>query len=160
MLHSRLICFLCTLMLLLSALPANAETSLQDAMNAEFERYGEFYTWSFEKKADFYNTYVYHGVGTRRGVPCSHVLQKDLILESAKQYLLTEIGLTEETLATYLVDVDYWVDVLPDEDMEHEYYSVLYFTETAPRQYLTKYQMMIPPYNGEVLEFLDLDDHR
>lgn len=160
MLRSRLICFLCTLMLLLAALPANAETPLQDAMNAEIERSGEFYTWSFEKKADFYNTYVYHGVGTRRGVPCSHVLQKDVILESAKQYLLTEIGLTEEALSAYLIDVDYWVDVLPEEDMEHEYYSVLYFTEAAPQQYLIKYQLMLSPYSGAVLEFIDLDDYR
>ena len=160
MFHSRLICFMCALMLLLAVLPANAETPLQDAMNAEIERSGEFYTWSFEKKADFYNTYVYHGVGTRRGVPCDHVLQKDVILEAAQTYLLTTVGVSESELAAYLIDVDYWIDVLPDEDVEHEYYSVLYMTQTASQQYRNKYQLMISPYSGEVLEFIDLDDHR
>lgn len=160
MFHSRLICLICAIMLLLAALPAHAETALQGALNAEIERSGDFYTWSFEKKADFYNTYVYHGVGTRRGVPCSHVLQKDSILEAAKYYLLTEIGLPDEILSTYIIDMDYWIDVLPEEDVEHEYYSVLYMTQTAPHQFHSKYQLMISPYSGEVLEFIDLDDHQ
>ena len=158
--RSRLFCFMCALMLLLATFSATAESAFQLAMNAEIERSGDFHTWSFEKKADFYNTYVYHGVGTRRGVPCSHVLQTDVILASAQQYLLTQIGLTAEDLSAYLINVDYWIDVLPDEDTEHEYYSVLYMTQTAPHQFQSKYQLMISPYSGDVLEFIDLDDHR
>lgn len=69
---SRLLCAALALMMLLAALPSMAETNdsaFQEALDAEIERWGNVYTWSFEKKADFYNTHVYHGVGTRRGGP-------------------------------------------------------------------------------------------
>lgn len=158
----RLLCAVLAL-LLCAAIPAMAEDQdalFQQALQEEIERWGDVYTWSFEKKADFYNTYRYHGVGTRRGLPCAHVLQKDAIIEAATQYMLTVVGVSEEELATYIIDVDYWIEAFPEEDREHEYYVVLYFTQTVPHQFRSEYQLMISPYNGDVLEFIDLDEHR
>ncbi len=160
---SRLLCAAIALLMLCTAIPAMAEDQdglFQQALQEEIERWGDVYTWSFEKKADFYNTYRYHGVGTRRGVPCVHVLQKDAIIEAAKAYTLTCIGISEDELAAYIIDVDYWIEAFPDEDKEHEYYSVLFATETTPHQFRSEYQLMISPYSGEVLEFIALDEHR
>lgn len=160
---SRLLCAATALLMLCAAIPATAEAPdnlFQQALQEEIERWGDVYTWSFEKKADFYNTYRYHGVGTRRGVPCSHVQQKDAIIEAATMYMLNSIGLSKEALAAYITDVDYWIEAFPDEDKEHEYYSVLFATETAPHQFRSEYQLMISPYSGEVLDFIDLDEHR
>lgn len=125
---SKLIGALVGLVLLFTALTAGTEATIQNALDKEIAQHGDFYTWSFEKKADFYNTHVYHGVGTRRRVPCSHVLPKEAILEAAQNYMISTAGLTEKALAAYIVDMDYWIDVLPEENVEHEYYSVLYMT--------------------------------
>lgn len=159
----RLLCAVLAALMMCTAIPAMAEdpdAMFQQALQEEIERWGDFYTWSFEKKADFYNTYRYHGVGTRRGVSCSHVLSKDAIIDAATQYLLAEAGVSEEELSAYIIDVDYWIEAFPDEDREHEYYSVLFATPTAPHQFRSQYQLMVSPYSGEVLEFTAMKDHR
>lgn len=157
----RLLCAVMTLMMLAAtAMAEGSSNPFQQALAEEIERYGDFHTWSFEKKADFYNTHVYHGVGTRRGVPCAHVLPKDAIIDAATQYLLTVSGVSEDELAAYIIDVDYWIEAFPDEDREHEYYDVHCFTQTAPHQFHSEYQLMISPYSGTILECIDLDDHR
>lgn len=151
------------ILLLLTSVSTFAEDESIDfhqAMQAEVERWGDVYTWSFEKKADFYNTYRYHGVGTRRGVPCDHVLQKDVIIDTATHYLLSVVSVSEEDLAAYIIDVDYWIDAFPDEDREHEYYTVLFAAQTAPHEFRSAYQLMISPYSGDILECLAMDDHR
>ncbi len=60
-------------MLLCSFSPAAAEVYTDDeimsALHQAVAERGEFYTWSFEEKADSYNHYVYHDQGSRRGVP-------------------------------------------------------------------------------------------
>ncbi len=160
---SRLLCTVLTLAMLAPALPVRAESSpsaIQAALQAEIERWGDYHTWSFEKKADFYNTHVYHGTGPRRGVPCPHVLQRDMVVEAAMQYLLTEAGKTEAELAGYIIDVDYWINAWPDEEREHEYYSVLFAAETAPHQFRSAYQLTLSPYTGEVIDMLDLNAMR
>lgn len=151
------------ILILLASVPAFAEDEwpdLQQAMQTEVERWGDVYTWSFEKKADFYNTYRYHGVGTRRGVPCDHVLQKDVIIDTATYYLLSVVSVPEAELAAYIIDVDYWIDAFPDEDREHEYYTVLFAAQTAPHEFRSAYQLMLSPYSGDILDFIDMDDHR
>lgn len=144
-------------------IPATAETgdsAFQQALREEVERRGNLYTWSFEKKADFYNTHRYHGVGTRRGVPCSHVLQREAIVEAAMQYRLTVAGASEAELSGCIIDVDDWIEAWPDEDREHEFYTVLFATQTAPHEFRSEYQLMLSPYTGEVTEFINLANHR
>ena len=117
----RLLCTSLSLMMLFVTVPAEVSSdAFQQALAEAIGQYGDFHTWSFEKKADFYNTHVYHGVGTRRGVPCSHVLQKDAVVNIAKEYMLSAVGVSEEELSGYVIDVDYWIECQPEEDTEHE----------------------------------------
>lgn len=154
----RLLCAVLALMLLAAtAMAETASDDFQQALAEAVEQYGDFHTWSFEKKADFYNNHVYHGVGTRRGVPCAHVLQKDAVIEAAKTYMLTEAGISEAELAELVIDVDYWIECQPEADAEHELYSVAFLTQIAPHTFRNEYQLSISPYTGEIIQFFDRD---
>lgn len=155
---TRLLCAILALMMLGTAAMAEvASDDFRQAMTEAVGQYGDFHTWSFEKKADFYNMHVYHGIGTRRGVPCNHVLQKDAVIDIAKAYMLTMVGVSEEKLSGYVIDVDYWIECQMEEDAEHEMYSVAFLTQIAPHTFRNEYQISISPYSGEVIQCFDRD---
>lgn len=153
-----LLCAALALTMLAATAVAEASTDdFQQALSEAIEQYGDFYTWSFEKKADFYNTHVYHGVGTRRGVPCDHVLQKDAVIDIAKAYMLNTVGVTDAEVSNYVVDVDYWIECQSENDTEHELYAVAFLTQIAPHTFRNEYQISISPYSGEIIQFYDRD---
>jgi hypothetical protein len=117
---------------------------------------GPFYTLSLEEKADFYNKYVYHNVGTRRGVPDERHVDIEVIKKLAVDYLCSFLDCGEVDLPEYIPDVDFWVEVnMPDFD-EHEYYTVCFLNETNDGNYENVYQLMISAYSGSLIELLDI----
>ena len=137
----------------------DAEMDFDDALDLTVERHGEFFEWTFEEKAFFYNKYVYHNQGPRRGVPDNRHSDTEIIAERAKAYLCKYLSCTEEDLAIYTLDFEFWVDCFPeDETAEHEFYSVLFLLppEEEGGQWRNQYQLEISAYTGDLIHFTDM----
>ena len=100
-------------------------------MNNAISTKGPFYTWSLEEKADFYNKYVYHNTGTRRGVPDERHIGTEAVKNLAYDYLCSYLDCIKDDLSDYIPDVDFWVEVNMQDFDEHEYYSVCFLTENT-----------------------------
>ena len=119
-------------------------------MNKAISTKGPFYTWSLEEKADFYNKYVYHNTGTRRGVPDERHIGTEAVKNLAYDYLCSYLDCIKDDLSDYIPDVDFWVEVNMQDFDEHEYYSVCFLTEnTDTGKYENTYQLMISAYTDD-----------
>lgn len=126
-------------------------------MNKAISTKGPFYTWSLEEKADFYNKYVYHNTGTRRGVPDERHIGTEAVKNLAYDYLCSYLDCIKDDLSDYIPDVDFWVEVNMQDFDEHEYYSVCFLTEnTDSGKYENTYQLMISAYTGSLIQLLDI----
>ena len=126
-------------------------------MNKAISTKGPFYTWSLEEKADFYNKYVYHNTGTRRGVPDERHIGTEAVKNLAYDYLCSYLDCIKDDLSDYIPDVDFWIEVNMQDFDEHEYYSVCFLTEnTDSGKYENTYQLMISAYTGSLIQLLDI----
>lgn len=138
---------------------ATDEGSIETTLNAALSEKGPFYLWSLEEKAVFYDQHVYHGVGTRRGVPDARHIQPEIIKANAPVLLAACLNCGEDELFQYTIDLDFWIDAFPnDPDREHEFYSVCFLlVDSAQEKPHNVYQLQISAYTGELVEAIHLE---
>ncbi len=155
-------CFMLLCSFCLAAAEEYTHEEIMSALRQAVAERGEFYTWSFEEKADFYNHYVYHNQGSRRGVPDGSCMDAAAVTETARQCLqayLTEERIDDD-LSKYVIDVDFWIECFTDQEREHELYSIS-FIEKYPspsadgKTGICRYQITVSPYSGEVWNLFD-----
>lgn len=132
---------------------------MKDALNAALAEKGPIYQWSLAEKAAFYNQYVYHGEGTRRGVPDERHIPPEAVKKQAPLLLAGCLGCDLEALSSYTVDVDFWIEAYMDEpDREHEFYTVCFLqVGNADETPHIVYQLQLSAYTGELLEAMNLE---
>lgn len=146
---------LLSLLLTVAAAEADLQSLLEGAQNEQ----GPFYTWTFRQKADFYNEHVYHREGTRRGAPGEDAISREEAVVRANKALCTYLSCKEEALAAFVIDVDFWIEAYPDQDREHEFYDVHYLAQ-GENGLTGRYQVILSPYSGEMIDLYDLDKLR
>ena len=156
-------CFMLLCSFCLAAAEEYTHEEIMSALRQAVAERGEFNTWSFEEKADFYNHYVYHNQGSRRGVPDDSCVDAATVTETARQCLQTYLKEEniEDDLSKYEINVDFWIECFMDQEREHELYSVCFFEKySSPsadgHKGIGRYQLTVSPYSGEVLELFDI----
>lgn len=135
------------------------EESFKIALDAAIKENGPFYTWTLTQKAAFYDQHVYHGIGTRRGIPDERHIPPETVEENAPALLSACLDCDAKDLSQYTIDLDFWIEAFTDsEDKEHEFYSVCFLRidEKVGTPH-NVYQIMVSAYSGELIEAIDME---
>lgn len=157
----RLAVFFAISIILFSCIGTSAEenSSFQAVLRDAIKMNGPFYTWTLPEKAAFYDHYIYHGSGTRRGVPDERHISPAIIRKNAPILLAGVLSCSVEELSQYTIDLDFWIEAFMDcEEAEHEYYSVCFLQiDSQSGIPHNTYQLTVSPYSGDLLEAIDME---